>query len=381
MNIKNILLGSTAILVATTTTYAADAVMIEPEPIEYVRVCDSYGSGFFYIPGTENCMKISGYARVEYRDTNVDVTLKSYGETVSAEAEEHALKYRARLNFDVRNETDYGTLRSQIRLQGDGGGTYANGTVSYEGLEILTGEATSESISDGNIGIDRLLIELAGVRLGYSDDYWTTIGGYGYYDAALDGQYGYNQAMFIDYSYGAAGFTATVGAVADNDVRGTTGQPDFYAGAKYAASFGNVFGTYHYDSSEEEGAFKVGAELSFADYIPGGSIKAWYMADDGETSYVGGNVWGVSAKANLLDNVTLFAGYSAYECEIEICDVLVTSDSSLTDWTAGVRWTVADGLYVQAEYARTELDVSVKQDPESLEATVDTINVRVVRSF
>jgi hypothetical protein len=41
---------------------AADAVMApEPEPVEYVRVCDAYGAGFFYIPGTETCLQISGY--------------------------------------------------------------------------------------------------------------------------------------------------------------------------------------------------------------------------------------------------------------------------------------------------------------------------------
>ncbi|MEK1855442.1 MAG: porin, partial [Phyllobacterium sp.] len=57
MNIKSLLLGSAAALAAVTGARAADAVVVaEPEPVEYVRVCDAYGAGFFYIPGTETCL-------------------------------------------------------------------------------------------------------------------------------------------------------------------------------------------------------------------------------------------------------------------------------------------------------------------------------------
>ncbi len=66
MNIKSLLLGSAAALVAVSGARAADAVVVaEPEPVEYVRVCDAYGAGFFYIPGTETCLKISGYVRYD----------------------------------------------------------------------------------------------------------------------------------------------------------------------------------------------------------------------------------------------------------------------------------------------------------------------------
>ncbi|MCP4135749.1 MAG: porin, partial [bacterium] len=67
MKIKSLLLGSAAALIAVSGAQAADAVMVEPEPVEYVRICDAYGAGFFYIPGTETCLKFSGYVRVTYR--------------------------------------------------------------------------------------------------------------------------------------------------------------------------------------------------------------------------------------------------------------------------------------------------------------------------
>ncbi len=58
MNIKSLLIGSAAALAAVSGAHAADAIVAaEPEPLEYVRVCDAFGTGFFYIPGTETCLK------------------------------------------------------------------------------------------------------------------------------------------------------------------------------------------------------------------------------------------------------------------------------------------------------------------------------------
>ena len=59
MKLKSLLFGSAAALVAVSGARAADAVVIpEPEAVEYVRVCDAAGTGYFYIPGTETCLKI-----------------------------------------------------------------------------------------------------------------------------------------------------------------------------------------------------------------------------------------------------------------------------------------------------------------------------------
>ena len=66
MNIKSLLLGSAAALVAVSGARAADAVVVaEPEPAEYVKICDVYGAGFYYIPGTETCLRIGGYVRYD----------------------------------------------------------------------------------------------------------------------------------------------------------------------------------------------------------------------------------------------------------------------------------------------------------------------------
>ncbi|WP_170842468.1 porin, partial [Aureimonas jatrophae] len=105
MNIKSLLLGSAAALVAVSGARAADAVvMAEPEPVDYVRVCDVYGKGFYYIPGTETCLSISGYARFQVNVAG-DPAFNLEGDDYQVNT-----RVRGRLNFDAREETELGTL-------------------------------------------------------------------------------------------------------------------------------------------------------------------------------------------------------------------------------------------------------------------------------
>jgi opacity protein-like surface antigen len=104
MNIKSLLLGSAAAMVAATGAQAADAIVVaEPEPMEYVRICDTYGTGYFYIPGTETCLKIGGYLRydINYRDSDDSVWKLA----------------RFAPSFDARNSTEWGTLRSYAEVE------------------------------------------------------------------------------------------------------------------------------------------------------------------------------------------------------------------------------------------------------------------------
>ena len=58
MNIKSFLLGSAAALLAVSGARAADAVgRGRTGAYRIRRVCDAYGTGYFYIPGTETCLQ------------------------------------------------------------------------------------------------------------------------------------------------------------------------------------------------------------------------------------------------------------------------------------------------------------------------------------
>jgi hypothetical protein len=64
--IKSLLLGSAAGLAAVAGAQAADLPVAKAVAVEYVRVCSAYGAGFFYIPGTETCLRIGGRVRADY---------------------------------------------------------------------------------------------------------------------------------------------------------------------------------------------------------------------------------------------------------------------------------------------------------------------------
>ena len=107
MTMKTLLLGTAAGLVTLGAAQAADLPMTKAEPVEYVKVCNEFGDGFYYIPGSDTCLSINGYVRADYwyfePDSRADDGFKFYG--------------RGRVNFDARTATEYGTLRSFISLQ------------------------------------------------------------------------------------------------------------------------------------------------------------------------------------------------------------------------------------------------------------------------
>ena len=62
--VKSLVLGSAAGLIAMSGAQAAD-LPVKAKAVEYVRICSLYGAGFFYIPGTDTCIKLGGYLRVD----------------------------------------------------------------------------------------------------------------------------------------------------------------------------------------------------------------------------------------------------------------------------------------------------------------------------
>src|SRR2546428_13499866 len=59
---RTLVLSSAAGLMALSGAQAAD-LPVKAKPVEYVRICSLYGAGFFFIPGTDTCIKIGGYLR------------------------------------------------------------------------------------------------------------------------------------------------------------------------------------------------------------------------------------------------------------------------------------------------------------------------------
>ena len=73
--VKSLILGSAAGLLAMSGAQAAD-LPVKAKAVEYVRICSLYGAGFFYIPGTDTCIKLGGYLRADVRDCAAISTIR-----------------------------------------------------------------------------------------------------------------------------------------------------------------------------------------------------------------------------------------------------------------------------------------------------------------
>ena len=107
--VKSLLLGSATALVAVSGASAADLGVKKPSPVEYVKVCNTYGAGFFYIPGGNTCLKIGGRVRAEYYFGENRHQGFNGGSDTGFRAQGH-------IQLDGRTATEYGTLRTFVRL-------------------------------------------------------------------------------------------------------------------------------------------------------------------------------------------------------------------------------------------------------------------------
>src|SRR5947209_20227960 len=144
--LKSLLLGSAAGLLTVAGAQAADLPTRKAAPVNYVRICDAYGAGFFYIPATDTCLKVGGLALFEARIFNTPYSIGAGflsaaapgglaaglgpipfvtpgGGTTLATAYRNARERDAygfgalgRVELDARTATGYGTLRAFIRI-------------------------------------------------------------------------------------------------------------------------------------------------------------------------------------------------------------------------------------------------------------------------
>jgi len=257
MNIKSLLLGSAAALVAATGAQAADAIVApEPEAVEYVRVCDAYGAGYFYIPGTETCLRVHGYVRYDVAggDDVYARTGTQAGRDLgfgSKDRDTYAQRARFTLRFSTASETELGTLK-----------TYAE--TRYDWVDGNDG--TTGSLRYG-------YIQLGGLRLGLDESNFVTFTGYlGDVindDVILAGGYRTNA---ISYTFtGGNGFSAVIAVEQGNDVDvDVNGRIDDYTphvvgGLKYAQGWGSIAGVAAYDAVNEEWAGKVRLDVNVTD--------------------------------------------------------------------------------------------------------------------
>src|SRR4030081_2781920 len=112
--VKSLILGSAAGLIAISGAHAAD-LPVKAKAVEYVRICSLYGAGFFYIPGTDTCIKLGGYLRVDTTFNGGAHGAPAWNGDLGQQnryRDSFTSRSRLALSVDTRTATEYGVVRT-----------------------------------------------------------------------------------------------------------------------------------------------------------------------------------------------------------------------------------------------------------------------------
>jgi hypothetical protein len=150
---KSFLLGSAAGLVAATAGQAAD-LPVKAKPVEYVKICTLYGAGFYYMPGTDMCIKIGGWVRAEVSwGINGNSSTGTFGSYYGNRYTNNLwTRERGYITADAREQTAYGVARGYIAVgistQNQGNENPASQTFSaYRAFVQWAGFTAGETVS------------------------------------------------------------------------------------------------------------------------------------------------------------------------------------------------------------------------------------------
>ncbi len=281
MKLKGLMLGVAA--AATATTAQAADLPVAPEPVDYVRVCDAYGSRFYYIPGTETCLRVGGRLRTQFVVNNV----LDDGNWASRDSDGYDWLTRGYAYLDARNATEFGTLRAYVGLRMD--------------------------ITNGNSGfkLDAGYIQWGGLTAGYLGSNFNIYTGQVFMGVVTRD---WSDSTVNQIAYTAAfgnGFSATI-ALEDRSGRevgpyGGTRMPDVVAALSVSQGWGaaQLSGALHqvypdaafnatvpHGGSEDSLGWAIGAgvnvNLPFAN--SGSNIYFQGFYADGALSYIGNGI-------------------------------------------------------------------------------------------
>lgn len=167
---KSILLGAAAGLATVAAASAADLPSRKSAPVEYVKVCNAYGAGFFYIPGTDTCLRVGGLVVAEARAQWPSKPTVRPNATVSTQRfnrDRYGSSALGRLELDARTQTGYGTLRAFARIDAGYGTAWTAATGSLGALTVAAGNsATNATAARDTTTVNKAFIQFAGITAG-----------------------------------------------------------------------------------------------------------------------------------------------------------------------------------------------------------------------
>ena len=278
MKIKSLALVASAVLTAG-AAQAADLNHPAKVAVDYVKVCDAYGAGFFYIPGSDTCLQLSGYAR----DTNIIGNNRNmntvagrapvvFGLGGSRTSNNFATFEQAEFDIDARTNTSFGLLRSYISLD-----------VNYNSGAAGTNGATS-------LVLNRGFLQWGGLTAGHIESNFTFF-------------QGYNEELFFselgsDYQTNALSYTFTFG----NGVTALIGIEDSATGTR---TNGTSF-TYQGNKAPDVVGYLNVTQAWGAAQLSG-ALHNVYGTGVGTLGTVNSSKWGYALQGGVWFNVPMIA--------------------------------------------------------------------------
>jgi hypothetical protein len=388
---KLLLASAAAALMATSFgASAADLAKKAPVAVDYVKVCDAYGAGFFYIPGSDTCLKIGGYVRADV--VGGDDDFGKYGG--DRDSNNFTTRARLQLQVDARTNTSFGLLRS-----------YAAANFQFD-----TGVGH-------NAELDQAYIQWGGLTAGKAQSYFDFFTGYA--PAFVYGETVHDDKVnMLAYTFAFSGGLSATLSLEDSTVAGrledgsTPGSafagtyggnklPDFIANLKLEQGWGTaqVMGVLHQAYSDtnviDEMGFAIGAGVTIKLPTLGEKdefgIQVAYA--DGAVRYLGFDLTDSATAAydfNVLgDRSKGWSGLVGYQHSFSSKVVGVVQggyvsfdsasnadDYSRWDATAGLIWTPVDNLDISTFVEYRSNDFDAKADTDGF-----AVGLRLQRTF
>jgi len=263
MNFKTLLLGSAAAMIMAGGAQAADLTVAEP--VDYVKVCDAFGAGFYYSPGTDTCIKVGGYVKF---GTSVG---NGFGfEGSDGDAHWGNFYTEASIQLTASSVTEYGNLTGWIDLRAKTGSSY-----EY-----------ANSYGDTAGHIDSAYIELGPLKAGHFTSAFDSLGGYTDFGAFRADQ----STDHIQWTYALNGFGVIL-SVEDGSDRFNPYYPSYFDYADRASSSPDVVAALTYASGP------------FSGKLSGAYVNAGANEEIGPGVYDSKSGWAVQASLEIaLDN-------------------------------------------------------------------------------
>ncbi|TGQ04843.1 MULTISPECIES: porin [unclassified Mesorhizobium] len=362
MNIKSLLLGSTAALIAVSAARAADAITVaEPEPAQYVKICDVYGAGYFYIPGTQTCLRIGGFVRYDIgmgdREgvQNVPDHLKS-----GKRNDTYFKQARFTLKTWTGEETELGTLKTYTEVRFN----YGNNAGDYTDQSGSNTKRNHWQAGNKDVSLNFAWIQLGGLRVGKDESAFDTF--IGYAGNVIDDTivpYGEFDTNVIQYYFDAGnGFSAVVSLEEGSGVNTIDSYvPHVVGGVKYTQGWGAVTGVLAYDSNYEAISGKVRLDVNATNELSLFAMVGYGNKDEVTEPNTGHNFY------KLWDGSWAIWGGGTYKFNDKTSfNVQVSYDEGKTlGLAANVAYDVVPGFTVTAEvdyYNRAKSDFRLVKD-------------------